>query len=78
MNHNSINQEQTHFSDAEGLLDFAAIKLSLLLLFLITTFVHKTVSSDSAENRMNDHLKTTLHYYDASITDVICFLVNRI
>ena len=36
MNHNSINQEQTHFSDAEGLLYFDAIKLTLLLLFLIT------------------------------------------
>ena len=49
MNHNSINQEQTHFSDAEGLLYFDAIKLTLLLLFLITTFVHKTASTDSAE-----------------------------
>ena len=48
MNHNSINQEQTHFSDAEGLLDFAAIKLS---------------SSDSAENRINGHLNTQHSLY---------------
>ena len=63
MNHNSINQEQTHFSDAEGLLYFDAIKLTLLLLFLITTFVHKTASTGSAENRINGHLNTQHSLY---------------
>ena len=50
-------------SHAEGLLYFDAIKLTLLLLFLITTFVHKTASTDSAENRINGHLNTQHSLY---------------